>query len=176
MTTTVNATLPQDDTYVKMVEYATNLKLTDKQIQQKIEQLTREGKEIPDTLRVLQKGDIVLINGIEYVAREVTSENNGFQSIVFQPQNSINGSSVLAIGGSYGITQFSHNPFEWIRDWVANNLMIGLKKLPPQFTTALSTLDTYKSQYNINSVAGYSLGAILAGLIAKFNRHSDVNA
>ena len=28
MTTTVNATLPQDDTYVKMVEYATNLKLT----------------------------------------------------------------------------------------------------------------------------------------------------
>ena len=29
MTTTVNATLPQDDTYVKMVEYATNLKLTD---------------------------------------------------------------------------------------------------------------------------------------------------
>ena len=27
MTTTVNATLPQDDTYVKMVEYATNLKL-----------------------------------------------------------------------------------------------------------------------------------------------------
>lgn len=125
MTTTVNATLPQDDTYVKMVEYATNLKLTDKQIQQKIEQLTREGKEIPDTLRVLQKGDIVLINGIEYVARKVTSENNGFQSIVFQPQNSINGSSVLAIGGSYGITQFSHNPFEWIRDWVANNLMIG---------------------------------------------------
>lgn len=40
----------------------------------------------------------------------------------------------------------------------------------------MSTLDTYKSQYNINSVAGYSLGAILAGLIAKFNRHSDVNA
>lgn len=32
MTTTVNATLPQDDTYVKMVEYATNLKLTDKQL------------------------------------------------------------------------------------------------------------------------------------------------
>lgn len=29
MTTTVNATLPQDDTYVKMVEYATNLKLTE---------------------------------------------------------------------------------------------------------------------------------------------------
>ena len=28
MTTTVNATLPQDDTYVKMVEYATNIKLT----------------------------------------------------------------------------------------------------------------------------------------------------
>lgn len=29
MTTTVNATLPQDDPYVKMVEYATNLKLTE---------------------------------------------------------------------------------------------------------------------------------------------------
>lgn len=29
MTTTVNATFPQDDTYVKMVEYATNLKLTE---------------------------------------------------------------------------------------------------------------------------------------------------
>lgn len=28
MTTTVNATLPQNDTYVKMVKYATNLKLT----------------------------------------------------------------------------------------------------------------------------------------------------
>lgn len=28
MTTTVNATSPQDDTYVKMVEYATRLKLT----------------------------------------------------------------------------------------------------------------------------------------------------
>ena len=167
--------LPQDDTFVEMGIYAKNLTMPDKIRKRLSDEYDAQGKKVPDTLGfdlIKDKISEVDINGTNYIIREVINESDGFQAIVFE--NSNTHECTFTIAGSYSLTKPLLNPAEWYKDWVQNNIAIGFKHLPPQLETAIRTLDKCKEKYNITSITGYSLGAILAGLLAQFKRNKHL--
>ncbi len=169
------AKLPEDDTFVEMNIYAKNLTMPKKIRERLIEDYDTQHKIAPDIIKLdLIKDKIpeANINGTNYIIREVINESDGFQAIVFE--NPYTHECTFTIAGSYSLKHPLLNPAEWYKDWAQNNLVIGLKHLPPQLETAIKNLDRCKSKYNITSITGYSLGAILAGLLSQFKRNKHL--
>ena len=171
--------LPENDIYVRLVELATYL---DEKPDKKTGKL---GNSLSENFPI--KIDESIEGSYEehpenfYVVKKIIKEDDGLLAVIFEREyNDENGNKqkegVLALGGSFALTKPYKNPVAWGKDWIQNNAKIAQNELPPQFYTALNLLDKYKTTYNINTVTGFSLGAILGGMIAKFNRHSDVNA
>jgi len=167
--------LPKDDTFVEMGIYAKNLTMPKKVRKHLNNEYKAQHKIAPDAIRLdLIKDKIpeVNINGTNYIIREVINETDGFQAIVFENPNTHE--CTFTIAGSYSLAQPHLNPAEWYKDWWQNNIAIGFKHLPPQLETAIKNLDRCKEKYNITSVTGYSLGAILAGLLVQFKRNKHL--
>ena len=167
--------LPQDDTFVEMGIYAKNLTMPDKIRKRLSDEYDAQGKKVPDTLGldlIKDKISEVDINRTNYIIREVINETDGFQAILFENPNTHE--CTFTIAGSYSLSKPLLNPAEWYKDWIQNNLAIGFKHLPPQLETAIKNLDRCKEKYNITSVTGYSLGAILAGLLVQFKRNKHL--
>ncbi len=156
-------TVPVDDTYVMMSQLATDLtaKSTD---------LHSDGSPVV----ILKKNDAININGINYSVEQVIKDNTtGFQAIIFKDQST--GVSTLAVGGSYSVKNILKNPVEWFNDWIQNNLLVGGDHLPPQLSSLITTLDSYKDVYNIQNATGFSQGAISLGLALKLSKYGDIN-
>ena len=156
-------TVPVDDTYVIMSQLATDLTA-------KITDVHSDGSPVI----ILNKNDAININGINYLVEQVIKDNStGFQAIIFKDQSS--GISTLAVGGSYSAKNILNNPIEWFNDWILNNLLVGGDHLPPQLSSLITTLDTYKDIYNIQNATGFSQGAISLGLALKLSKYGDIN-
>lgn len=110
-------------------------------------------------------------NRIYTIEKIIYDEDTGFQAIIFRP-NGVN-YTILAIGGSYSLKEPLLHPIVWAKDWLENNLPIGQNKIYPQLDTLLSVMEKYDKEYNIQEVAGYSLGAILGGSLSLFEKYKD---
>lgn len=171
--TKVKTKIPENDTLQILNKYATYYNMSEKDRQNEIKKRENKRKSTQGYEKIT-KDKPIEVNGVKYQAKEIINDPNGFQAIIFQ--NLSNNESVLSIAGSFSVKKPFSNLKEWYNDWMRNNARVGMNSLPPQFYTALETLDKYKEKYNIKDVVGYSLGAILAGMIASFERHSDVRA
>ena len=110
-------------------------------------------------------------NRIYTIEKIIYDEDTGFQAIIFRP-NGVN-YTILAIGGSYSLKEPLLHPIVWAKDWLENNLPIGQNKIYPQLDTLLNVMEKYDKEYNIQEVAGYSLGAILGGSLSLFEKYKD---
>ena len=171
--------LPKNDIYVKLLELATNLNDKPDPQKGKIGCNLKVGAKIKIDESISDSYEELPEN--YYVVKKIFKEKNGLLAIIVEREyedesGNAQKEGILALGGSFSVKEPYKNPVEWYKDWVLNNAKIALNKIPPQFYTALGILDKYKAEYNIKSITGFSLGAVLGGMLAKFNRHSDVNA
>ena len=135
-------------------------------------------------LKKLIEGETVTINKVKYKVERVYHDNKGFQAIIFRcvevPKDVHSilqpGESIMSIGGSYAAVLFLLNPLEWKRDWGDNNSLIAVGKIPPQFWSANAFLKATKDLYNIKYLTGFSLGSILAGMLAVQEENQDQKA
>ena len=135
-------------------------------------------------LKKLIEGEIVTINKVKYKVERVYHDNKGFQAIIFRcvevPSGVHSilqlGESIMSIGGSYSTKLFWRDPLEWKRDWIDNNSLIAVGKIPPQFLSANAFLKATKDLYNIKYLTGFSLGSILAGMLAVQEENQDQKA